>query len=196
MPTLKVDEHGFPNRYKKILKLVQDGAGPREIADQLKMDYTWVCRILKKPEFIAATTSIYEDATSVVRQIFERCAVEAAVKITKIAQHGKPESRVQLDAAKEVLYQLGIKPVEVIETRGRVYTPEEIQSSLNVVKEIQAIEEKLSTQGSGFLVSHKPDTQDVDASSAPSSFITNQDSKTLTGAELPAETKLEEVKVD
>jgi len=194
MPVLKVNDKGFPKRYEKILKLVEKGATPKEIADQLEMDYSWVCKILHKPCFIAATAEIYGNAVDIVRAIFEKSAVDAASRIVNIAKTGKPEHRVQLDASKEVLYQLGIKPVEVIETRGREYTPEEIASSLNTVKEIQAIEEKLSTHGSGFLVTHKPDIQDVDASSSPVSFITNQVLETSTEV-FSADTKTEEVKV-
>jgi hypothetical protein len=166
MPKLRINEKGFPIRYKRILKLVEEGKTPKEVADQLKMDYTWVCKILKKPAFIAATASIYANAAEAARAIFEKSAVDAAAKIVNISKSGKPDSRVQLDAAKEILYQIGLKPVEVIETRGRDYTPEEIQSSLTVMKEVQAIEEKLSTLGSGFLV--QSDTDDtVPSLSAP-----------------------------
>lgn len=163
MPKLRVDEHGFPIRHKKILKLTEEGKTPKEIATMLKMDYKWVHKILKTPAFMAATNSIYEDAISVARSLFEKHAVDAATKIIKISQYGKPESRLQFDAAKEILYQVGLKPVDVVETRGRDYTPEELKSSLITIKEIKAIEEKLSTHGSGFLV--QTNTQDADASS-------------------------------
>lgn len=79
-------------------------------------------------------------------------------------KHGEPDERLRFDAAKEVLYQCGMKPVEVVENRNRDYTPEEIQSSLIVLKEVKEIEEKLSTQGSEFLLKKE---DDLSSPSAP-----------------------------
>jgi hypothetical protein len=84
-----------------------------------------------------------------------------------------------------------MKPVEVIETRGRQYTPEEIESSLKVMKEIQGIEEKLSTQGSGFLI--KRDAEPSSTLSVP--FITNPCPTISQGAEEVVDTKVEEVAI-
>lgn len=154
MPRLKTNRDGLPVRYKRILKLVEQGKTVDEIAEDphVNMKRDWVARVVKKPAFIAATVKLHKTATDAARAIFEKNAVDAATKIVRISRTGKADARVQLDAAKEILYQIGLKPIEVIETRGREYTPEEIQSSLGVIKEVQAIEEKLSTQGSVFLV--------------------------------------------
>jgi hypothetical protein len=163
MPRLAVDEYGFPKKYRKILKLYIEGNSAKDIASTLKMDYTHTTKILRMPAFQAATVKVHEGAVNAARSIFEQNAVDAARKIVKIANSGKPDNRVQLDASKEILYQCGMKPVEVIETRGREYTPEEVQSSLTVIKEIEQIEEKLATQGSGFLLKQQPDEPSIPA---------------------------------
>jgi hypothetical protein len=91
-------------------------------------------------------------ATEKARKLFEDKAVEAAQKIISISQQGKPEERLQFDASKEILYQVGVKPIEVIETRKREYTPEEIESALEVTREIEAIADRLGKSKSQFLL--------------------------------------------
>ena len=87
-----------------------------------------------------------------VREVFEANAYEAAAKIVQLAHCGTPQQKLQLDAAKEVLYQIGAKPVDVIETKRRDVTQEEIASSLHVIQEIEVITEKLESAPSKFLI--------------------------------------------
>jgi hypothetical protein len=152
MPRLRVDKQGFPIRWKKILVLVEQGYKPQEIASKLSMDSDWVYKVLKTPTFIAATVKLHEKAIDAARAIFEKNAVVAANKIAKIANRGKPEDRVQLDAAKEILYQIGLKPVEVIETRQREYTPQEIESAAKVTGEVESILDRLESKQSSFVL--------------------------------------------
>lgn len=190
-------KRGWSAVHQQVFNLrVIQGLATREISEKTGIPAGRLHDMMRTKLFLEHEDTTIGSAVEKARALFESKLLRAVDKIVHIMDNGKPEERLRYDAAKEILYQCGMKPVEVIETRGRVYSPEEVQSSLNVVKEIQAIEEKLSTHGSGFLVTHKPDTQDVDASSvAPVSFDTNKVLETLTGAEVSTDTKLEETKV-
>jgi len=154
---MKKNEEGLPLKYKKILLYVEQGMRPREIAQKMDMDYTWICKVLAKPEVLAAQHKMHEKAVDAARAIFEKHAVQAAIKIVKIAKTGAPDSRVQLDAAKEILYQIGLKPVEVIETRKREYTPEEIASAAKVTGEVEQILNRLGGEKSPFVLENTPE---------------------------------------
>lgn len=150
----------MPGRYKKgwsaahqaVFKLYIEGFKPAEIVEKTKLGMDRVRNIIRTDKFQEHHDKVVTNSVETARKLLESRLVEAAGMISRIMRQGKPDERLKFDAAKEILYQCGMKPVEVIETRGREYTPEEIQSSLTVIKEVQAIEEKLSTQGSGFLI--------------------------------------------
>jgi hypothetical protein len=143
---------GWSKDHQKIFRLYVGGLTPAEIVKETGFDLLKVRYIIATDRFHELHEQVITNSVGEARKLLESKLVEAATKILRIMRQGKPDERLQYDAAKEVLYQCGMKPVEVIEARGRTYTPEEIQSSLSTAKEIQAIEEKLSTQGSGFLI--------------------------------------------
>lgn len=143
---------GWSAQHQEVFQLSLKGLTTAEIVEKTKLPYDKVRNIMRTNKFKEHEVKCTEGAVAAARKLLEERLIEAATQILRIMRTGKPDERLKYDAAKEILYQCGMKPVEVIETRGRDYTPEEIQSSLNVVKEIQTIEEKLSTQGSGFLI--------------------------------------------
>jgi hypothetical protein len=143
---------GWSKDHQRVFKLYLGGLTPAEIVKETGLELPRVRVIIDTDKFRELHQQVMSNSVGEARKLLESRLVEAATKILRIMKQGKPDERLQYDAAKEVLYQCGMKPVEVIEARGRNYTPEEIQSSLNTAKEIQAIEEKLSTQGSGFLI--------------------------------------------
>jgi hypothetical protein len=148
---------GWSANHQTVFQLYIEGIEPKDIANRLKWDVDQVRRIINCVKFQELHAAVEKDSVAVARKKLEAKLIEAAQRIIRIMQVGKPDDRIRFEAAKEILYQCGMKPVEVVETRQREYTPEEIQSSLTVIKEVQAIEEKLSTQGSGFLL--KPDAE-------------------------------------
>jgi hypothetical protein len=143
---------GWSAAHQQVFKLYIEGLTPAEIVEKTKFGIDKVRNIIRTDKFQEHHDTVITNSVESARKLLESRLVEAAGMITRIMRQGKPEERLKFDAAKEVLYQCGMKPVEVVENRTRQYTPEEIQSSLTVMKEVQAIEEKLSTQGSGFLI--------------------------------------------
>lgn len=141
--------------YQRILIMYEQGKSPKEISEYLGMYPTSVSRIINRDNFISRRLAFEEKIVDKVRAQFETKALTAAKKICDLAHTGKPEQKIQLEAAKEVLYQIGCKPPEVIETRHREYTPEELQSSLNVAREMEAIADTLSSVKSPYVIEKK-----------------------------------------
>jgi hypothetical protein len=160
-------KRGWTAIHQQVFKLrMIDGLAPREISEKTGIPIQRLNDMMRTKLFLEHEDTAIGTAVEKARTLLENKLIRAANKIVEIMERGKPEERLRYDAAKEILYQCGMKPVEVIETRGRTYTPEEIKSSLGVVKEIKEIEEKLSTQGSGFLI--KRDDADASSSLPPS----------------------------
>jgi hypothetical protein len=183
-------KRGWTAVHQQVFKLrIIDGLTPKEISEKTGIPTTRLTDMMRTKLFLEHEDTTVGSAVEKARKLLESKLLRAVDKIVHIMENGKPEERLRYDAAKEILYQCGMKPVEVIETRGRQYTPEEIESSLKVMKEIQGIEEKLSTQGSGFLIK-----TDAEPFSPPVNLITNQDLP-LQGGQNPVDTKVEEVAI-
>jgi len=138
--------------YRKIMLMHEKGMDNRQIGKVMGMHECTISSIVHSPKYVEKQKEFEERATKKARDLFEKNAEDAAKKIIKISQEGKPEERLQFDASKEILYQVGVKPVEVIETRKREYTPEEIESALEVTREVEAITERLGKSKSPFLL--------------------------------------------
>ena len=156
---------GWSKDHQSIFKLYIEGLTPAEIVEKTKLPIEKVRTIIGSDKFHQNHEKVVTNSLETAKKLLSDRLVEAAGRILLIMRKGKPDERIQFDAAKEILYQCGMKPVEVVETRARQYTPEEIQSSLVVIKEVQAIEEKLSTHGSGFLI--KRDAEPSEPVAAP-----------------------------
>lgn len=168
-------QRGWSTVHQQAFKMKMDGLQAKEIAEKIGVPVTKIYDMVRTKKFIEHEDKAITNAVEKARARLEGKLLQATDKIVNIMMSGKPEDRIRFDAAKEVLYQCGMKPVEVIETRGRDYSPEEIQSSLTVIREVQAIEEKLSTQGSGFLLK-----RDAEPSlSAPVNATRSEEEKAL-----------------
>ncbi len=139
-------------KYQRILIYAEKGASVDEIAKKEGMHPGSVYRIMNDPRFQTRRSVLEEKLGEKARAVFEAHAIQAAKKIVTIAKTGKSEDRIKFDAAKEVLYQVGVKPVEVIETRKREYSPEEVLSALAAVREIEAITNRVNDGGSKFIL--------------------------------------------
>jgi hypothetical protein len=172
-------ERGWSAVHQQVFKLrMIDGLAPREIAEKSGIPISRIRDILRTKKFIEHEDSTVGSAVEKARKLLENKLLRAVNKIVHIMDNGKPADRLRFDAAKEILYQCGMKPVEVIENRGRDYTPEELQSSLLVIKEVKEIEEKLSTQGSGFLLKRDAETP---LSAPVTTDVTTQENNVETG---------------
>jgi hypothetical protein len=140
---------------QKILMLHVEGKTQTEIAKELGKNSSTICEHIHRPEFEKRVAKLQEGIQEKVKNKFAGKGMRAAEKIVQIMESGSPEDRIRLDAAKEILYQIGCKPVEVVETRTRDYTPQEIQSAMLVMKEVETITERLGTRKSPFILEKK-----------------------------------------
>ncbi len=138
--------------HQRVFELYSVGVLPRDIMKKVGFCERKVRYIIRSKAFQERYNVVVTNAVGTARKALESKLCQAADVIVNIMLRGKPDERLKFDAAKEILYQCGMKPVEVVETRTRQYTPEEIQSSLTVIKEIENIEKKLSSESSKFLV--------------------------------------------
>lgn len=153
---------GWTAEHQEVLKQDLAGKTQREITEDLGLKQYRVNQIQRSQKYKLNREKAIEGGVSVARKVLEHKLVAAANKIISVMESGKPEDRLRFDAAKEILYQCGMKPVEVVETRTRQYTPEELASTLQTVKEIQTIEGTLAIAGSAFLVKKTPEELTVD----------------------------------
>ena len=152
---------GWSKDHQAVFKLYTHGVKPKDIVTELGFGIDKVRNIIAQTNFQEKHTAVIGHSVETARKYLSDKLVVAAAKIVQIMESGKPEERLKFDAAKEILYQCGMKPVEVVETRTRQYTPEELQSSLAVVKEIQTIEEKLAAAESKFVIKEKDEAVEV-----------------------------------
>jgi hypothetical protein len=140
-------------RAKYIMLWMSQGKSREWIAKRLGLKkVNYLDAIMEADYFKKKFEPKVKNILEAVREVFEANAYEAASKIVQLAHHGTPQQKLQLDAAKEVLYQIGAKPVDVIETKRRDVTQEEIESSLHVIREIEVITKTLESVPSKFLI--------------------------------------------
>ena len=162
--------------HTKILILAQRSYKPKAVAEKLKIGQETVNAIYREPYFRERLNEITnktlnnlidaESKSAIVdkaRDTLRNAAMKAAWKVRRIMNKGTSADRIQLDAAKDILDRVGLKPKEVIETRERVYTPEEIGSALETLKEVERLTERLDNQMSPFVVS-QPRISDSESS--------------------------------
>jgi len=138
---------------QKILLLHIEGKTQGEIAKELGMKSQANIGVhMQSVEFQRRKDLMLTGIQEKVRDRFAAKYIRAVDKIIKIMDSGAGKQRLQFDAAKEILYQLGCKPVEVVETRKREYSPQEIQSAMLVMKEMETISNRLEKKKSRFVL--------------------------------------------
>lgn len=157
MPRYKKSE--WSGTKQQILLLHMKGMDGREIAKKMGVHEVTVSRNIKKEEFQRRKEKIEGEIQEQVRKRFADKALWAVDRISYMAKYGKPDDRIRFDACKEILYQVGCKPVDVVESRTRDYTPEEVQSAMLVMKEVETITNRLSTKKSPFVLEKKAEVE-------------------------------------
>ena len=143
-------------RFRRIQIMVHKGMNVAQIADALGLkDKGAVYKIMKRDYFKEKEEDISKDAIGQAKEIFKLNLTAASTKVVHLMNHGDNKQKIQLDAAREILHQAGLKPVEVVENRGREYTPEELISARETVMEITEMTEKLGEKESPFVVEDK-----------------------------------------
>jgi len=181
---------GRPHQYwrslhRHVLFCIEKGWTPKQICEKFKLQPIQYYKITNNSNFIAKRDKI-EDAVDKriveevikvtvqdkVRLLFERNLTKAAKTVVDICKNGNPNDKIRFEAAKEILYQSGLKPVDVVETRERLYTPEEIESAHDTAKEVEQIFERLTGNTSKYLVSDER----TEATSEPMPAIEDKES--------------------
>ena len=145
-------------KHTRILMMSLKNYSQREIGARVGLDHSTISSIMRTEEFKRRQEKMTQALSTQIQEIFTNNAKSVAKRICTIAKHGKPQDKVQLDACKEVLAHIGLKPVEVIETRSRDYTPQEVESARKVLEEMGEITQRLSSTKSLFIV--RKDTVD------------------------------------
>lgn len=161
-------QKGWSKEHQMVFREYTAGESARSIAEKAKISINRVYNILSQKQFKEHHAKIVENSVESTRKALQEKLFEAAGQIIRIMRSGKPDDRIRFDAAKEILYQCGLKPVEVVENRTRLYTPEEIQSSLSTIKEIQTLEGTLSLEGHKFVVEHTTEQPAIEDTGVPS----------------------------
>ena len=153
--------------YSNVLVLYLKGNAVTHIAKELHMNPATVHAVINREDFQIKFLEHRRNSLDAAQSHLKEHVLEAAEKICTLARDGKGHQRLQFDAAKEILYMVGLKPVEIVETRSREYTPEEIQSSLAVTREIEQINDRLTKTSSRFVITKRTGAPRVAHESVP-----------------------------
>lgn len=159
-------ELGWCNKYTKALMLYAEGKTQEEIATRLGIGRVHMNRLLNSPEWQEKIKYYEKTAGERAMQVFAQQAERAAGKIVELMDSARSEN-VKLLAAREILYQVGCKPREVIETIKREYAPQEVTAAYATLNEMQKVAHRLSENESKFVVSRTIKTAEVSDNTLP-----------------------------
>jgi hypothetical protein len=144
-----------------------------EIGRKVGLSSQYVRDIMCSPQFAIRRERMERSLGEQVNDVLKNHAIKAVKKITQIAHDGTTAQKLQLEAAKEILYLLGIKPVDVFEQKGRDLTDEETKSAKNTIGELEKIMNRLDEKKSSFVIARR-DEVELTAPSEVSVDITTQ----------------------
>lgn len=161
--------------YTKVLLMVQKGVSVDEIAAEVQLSKKQVFKIQSREDFKQKMQAIEnkihdryakevtDDITErKVRKRLLRAAVKAADVLCRVVYNRKnidPEKnmahaqlKLQYEAARDILDRTGFKAVEVIETREREHSLEELESMKKTMLELQSMTERLTHKPNEYLL--------------------------------------------
>jgi len=145
-------DSGWCGAYTQILKLHSRGITQDEIGRRVHLSRQRVNTVINSPEFAEKMVYYERTAHEKATAIFQQSAEDAANRIVQLSNSSSSD-KVKLDAAREILYQVGCKPREVIETIKREYAPGEVHAAMLTLAEMEGVATRLSEQESKFIVS-------------------------------------------
>lgn len=163
-PDWLTDKNWKP-QYSEILLLHAEKHSGNEIAKIVGIGVNTVARVIKSTLFqeklnrlqgrVDVRTEMKLTVTlgsrvEEARRIISEAAYAAAATMIQIAQDGGG-GKIQFLACKDILDRSGLKPIEIVETRERVFSPEEVIHAKGVLDEAQAVITRLRTQPSPFI---------------------------------------------
>lgn len=150
-------------KHAEILCMIYEGMPTTEIAESMGVSLNTIQRVthsdlfkqklglLQKRAEIKITSHItIGSAVDDARKLFSEKALEIAQTMLTLAQNGGT-SKIQYMACKDILDRAGLKPIEIVETRDRVFSPAEVVHAKAVLDEAQAVITRLRTQPSPFI---------------------------------------------
>lgn len=159
-----IGPHNWKPVHTKILLMVNDGMEHKYIARKLDISTNTLSRVKTSSYFLTKLARLNSRviekvtekravviATDKARALLTKAAVPAAQQVIKLAASGEPQDRVKLLACQDILDRAGLRPIEIIETRERVYSPEEVVHARDVLLETQSIVERLANQTTPFV---------------------------------------------
>jgi len=173
-----VTEYNWKPTYTKILIMVSRNTDLNKISKEVNLSRRRVEQI-RNSEFFQRKLMIMTQKTvdlaaeqSVehihhAKEILNAKAVLAARKLVGMLNKRDldPKERLRFDVARDILDRVGLKAVDIIETREKKYSPEEIMAMHATMLEIESITTRLNNQNSRFLISNTVGSPLTDESS-------------------------------
>jgi len=164
--------------HHRVLYMTLKGQTAMEIAKRVGMSKHWVEDVRGLPEFKTRKEKALRSIIEQVQEIFESKGKMAAKNIVRIAKQGELKDRVQLEASKDILDRIGYKPVQIIENRQRLYTPQEIESAKGTVKELEDTLVRLERKDSVYILKKRsevsPESQPIENAEPTGSTSTDR----------------------
>jgi len=148
----------WSGKKQRMLILYEQGLNQPQIAKKLGMNQSNISRVINTDKFKKRAKEFEAKVQDEVMEIFTTSGIQAAKKIVELSKSGDAKKRMQFDAAKEVLYQIGCKPKTVVEeTIRKEYTPEEVEKAKQTLAEVEALTERLGRRNSKYIMKKETD---------------------------------------
>lgn len=189
----KLSESTWTSKHTKLLTGTYKGLNDEDLAETIGWKISTIRNYRNQPYFRERLQALSNQALKEViakdiettvngraRVKLENAQNEAVNKIIRLMRKGEMKDRLQFEAAKDILDRTGLKAVEVIETRERPYTPEEVERAKTTLVEVDTIITRLQNKDSSFLLARQRRV-DTPVDNAQSSSVTDQ------GSDVPEE---------
>lgn len=168
-------------KYQRILMYSEKGMSNTEIGTKLSLSPFTVSHIKGSDEFLIRQTNFRRSVIEQVQGVFEKRAKNAAKQVCDLMKSGTSADKVKLEAAKDILDRIGYKPIEIVETRKREYTPQEVLSALSTVHELETTMDRLDKRSSRYVLDNPTrDKAELDAENAEKASQAKKDLKNET----------------
>lgn len=163
-----IDEDRWrPIHTRILIDYVQRGPAPNlgELSKKFKLTKQYISIVINSPYFIQRAKEMALKVEAKIpeamakrasidkaREVLVRAAYRCAIKVRVLSKNGTSKDRLQFDACRDILDRAGLKPKEIIETHERGYTPEEIDSALETLREVESIIMRLSNTSNPFII--------------------------------------------
>ena len=164
----KLDDRTWKGWHTDAIVMLHAGHECKEVAKRINKSPQYIGRLTKDPFFMKKLNeykstyqqTLIEKRTSYItdtdltgaREVIKEATKRAAEIVVELAEDCE-DPRTKLAACKDILDRAGLKPIEVTETRERVYTTEEVEHAQKTLQETVDIVERLNNQASPFVLS-------------------------------------------